>query len=114
MEDLVRRKDAIDEINKYGSIWVTYLESDSKEEIAQKVLRGAKNRVLKILSDLPSVQPEQKHGHWIVTDIPNLTSTAQDVVTFTRRCRCSECGAMFGRESDKYCYNCGARMEESE
>ena len=85
-DDLISRQDAIDAVSDCGICM-------------QRIL------------DLPSVQPEQKHGHWIVTNIPNLTSTAQDVVTFTRQCRCSECGAMFGRESDKYCYNCGARME---
>lgn len=55
-------------------------------------------------------QPERKTGRWMVADIPDLTSTAQDIFTFTRICRCSECGAMFGRESDNYCYNCGAIM----
>lgn len=68
-------------------------------------------KVIDHLERMPPVHSEQKHGRWIVTDVPNLTSTAQDVVIFTRQCRCSECGALFGRKSDKYCYNCGARMD---
>lgn len=109
MNDLISREEAIRLYCREHCGWepekcpLAY-ERDGTEECS----------FVRLLKELPSVQPEQKHGHWIVTDIPNLTSTVQDVVTFTRQCRCSECGAMFGRESDKYCYNCGARMEESE
>ena len=96
-------------MTNYCSTCQNYIENDPCA-----VCEGTENNHVYYEADfrnLPTVQQEQKHGYWIVTDIPNLTSTAQDVVTFTRQCRCSECGAMFGRESDKYCYNCGTRME---
>ena len=49
---------------------------------------------------LPSVQPEQKIGHWIPRN------------SFLLRYKCSECE----RESEEYnyCPNCGAKMEEGE
>lgn len=57
--------------------------------------------VVRFLKELPSVQPEQKHGRW---------------VKYKNWYACSECGKeMFFAgtydESQHYCYNCGARMD---
>lgn len=57
--------------------------------------------IIGVLEELPSVQPEQKHGRW---------------VKYKNWYACSECGnEMFFAgtydESQHYCYNCGARMD---
>lgn len=53
---------------------------------------------VKLLDDLPSAQPEQKHGWWIETE--------SDEPCFYR---CSECKRMVD-EDFRFCPNCGADM----
>ena len=62
---------------------------------------------LKILEDLPSVQPERKTGQWILAD----------TYDGRKRHRCSECLSFALKTDDgqenlsDYCPVCGARME---
>jgi DNA-directed RNA polymerase subunit RPC12/RpoP len=67
-----------------------------------------------ILSDLPSVYPKQRTGHWI--EDTNGTYTDNHDTW-----ECSECGhaqiLLEGTPKDNdynYCPNCGAKMEEEE
>ena len=48
-------------------------------------------------------------GKWI--DETVTTGTTSGATTIIRQYRCSVCGGLFGRSTDNYCYNCGARME---
>lgn len=91
MNDLISRQMAIDALIAQANIDGAYGYISARD-------------VDIILDSLPSVQPEQKHGRW---------------VKYKNWYACSECGKeMFFAgtydESQHYCYNCGARMEESE
>lgn len=62
-----------------------------------------------ILNDLPSAQPEQKKGEWIV-DEKRFGCTER---------HCSLCGAILEGDdwkwrNNNYCYHCGARMVRGE
>ena len=57
---------------------------------------------------LPSVTPQPKTGHWILTSDDDL-----------EYCTCSECGYQNGENwmigsQIKFCQECGAKMQESE
>lgn len=51
----------------------------------------------------------QKTGEWIDESV--VTGTTSGEITHIRQYRCSVCGGLFGRKTDNYCYNCGAKME---
>ena len=60
------------------------------------------------LHDMPSVQPEPKTGHWILTSDDDL-----------EYCTCSECGYQNGENwmigsQIKFSQECGAKMQKSE
>lgn len=113
MDELISRQAAIEELSKYGSIWVEYLESMSKEEIARKTLIDAKHAILKILSDLPSVQPEQKKGKWIqINEKLGKCSCCGNIQTTNGRDRTGRSRILTAIY--KYCPNCGARMGGTE
>lgn len=93
MSDLISRQKALDELKyeiKYGAV------------IDQCGLDTAYD----IIKDLPSAELERKKGRWIkhIDDLFPEESTEE----------CSECHEMqfiwYGK-CDKYCPNCGAKME---
>jgi len=53
-----------------------------------------------------ALEQETKTGHWIA-DVDRWG----DIATSVNGYRCSECG-MFEADMDKFCPNCGAKMEE--
>lgn len=57
-DDLIDRTAAIEAISKYASIWMSYTDGMSKDEIAQEALNSAKQTMIRICRELPSVQPE--------------------------------------------------------
>ena len=89
MNDLISRQAAIDAIEDINPsvAWLNY--------------------AVDIIKALPSVQPEQKRGKWIVImNEPNITFD---------ECKCSECGVVEyfnkGWKKFNYCPNCGAIMD---
>lgn len=92
MSDLINRKDAIDAINKYGSVWIEYTEGMSIDEIAERALQASKQSMVEILRELPSAQ---KKGKWLLLD----------------GYRCSECNHKLQTTGlPSSCPNCGADM----
>lgn len=65
MSDLISKSDAIDAINKCAIFWEEYGDDMSKEEIAQRIIKGVKNTIIEILRELPSAQPDGIHLEWI-------------------------------------------------
>ena len=65
---------------------------------------------LKILEDLPSAQPERETAKFIRWMECKKTA---NYISYTPHCKCSKCGTEFLIETIKYCYMCGARMEDS-
>ena len=91
MSDLISRQAAIDAIR--GEIEI-----------------NGYSHVVDVLEQLPSAQPERKTGKWIRHDeIKNV---------YGGICiECSECGEKYVVQhilDEKYCRNCGAKMEVGE
>ena len=100
MSELIERQAAIDAVMEYGAIWMEYTDAMDKGEIAQRALNNAKSTMIRILKELPSVQPEPKEGHWIWA--------AGELV-------CSECHTIYSDLYPDYdnavaCPHCGAKM----
>ena len=100
MSDLIRREDVM-------ALWEEY-----HPHIAVKAIEFGD-----ALKEIPSAQPEPKHGKWIDTGKTelNLEDDAE-----LRIFRCSECGlevsvAKYPHEKSffltPFCSNCGAKME---
>ena len=54
MSDYIRKADAVDCMNHYGSIWMEYTEGMSKHEVAEQALKASKQAVIDVLENLPS------------------------------------------------------------
>ena len=74
---------------------------------AQKSLMG---RVMFFTEQLPSVTPQQRTGRWIPEENDAIMS---DYHPFFQNYRCSECLHVYedSKPLNKYCPNCGAKME---
>ena len=106
--ELIERQQAIDAVMEYGAIWMEYTDAMDKGEIAQRALNNAKSTMIRILKELPSVQPEPKEGHWIPHETPDGGEQYE----------CSECGVLWefndGSPEDNeayFCPKCGTRMK---
>ena len=62
------------------------------------------------LSTMPSIQPEQKKGKWILCENPIYSSFR---ISGADPYLCTVCYMKNDRQT-KYCPNCGAKMEEEE
>ena len=62
---------------------------------------------VRLLMELPSVQPERKTGHWIPQDDNKRTAYATTAMYYFPNC--SECGHA-GSLDMNFCPNCGADM----
>ena len=56
-EDCISREAVLAKVNEYASIWTSWNDGMSKEQIAQEALNDAKDTMIQIIIDLPSVQP---------------------------------------------------------
>lgn len=95
MADTIYRQAAIDAIYKCTDIYVTNLPPMIDKAEAYKTI-----------SDLPSAQPERT-GKWI-------RHLEQRNIYGGKTIECSECQTKYVVqyiEDEKYCRNCGARME---
>ena len=104
MNNTIYRQDAIDAIDQYGSIWMEYTDSMSREEVAERALKASKQSMIKILHDLPSAD---KRGKWIMhlDDLFPAESTME----------CNQCHHEQPLTIDNnYCPNCGADMRGEE
>jgi hypothetical protein len=53
---------------------------------------------------------EKRTGKWIKVSYVERSAFGRAI--WHKTFQCSRCGGLFGREGDKYCYNCGADMRE--
>lgn len=82
MSDLISRQAAIDALSSWGLY--------SRDTLA-----------VQIIKDLPSAQPEQKTGHWLIKQDQNGSTYGE----------CSQCHSIQYAGHTPYCPNCGAKME---
>lgn len=103
MNDLISRQAALDEFQRFGSVWMEYTDDMPAEKIAWMALKNAKSSMIDVLNGLPTVDAEPaQYGHWYIQ-------------RFGSDAKCSECGMSFTdaydiENHDKYCRHCGARM----
>ena len=70
----------------------------------------------KVLRDIPTIE-ERKEGEWVYESCSRLIDETDEgqVYTIEKRWHCSRCGFSKGfmmyRPDEKYCPNCGAKME---
>lgn len=91
-DDLINRQAAIDALKAKK-------DKSAKGDIGRFYNTIIQNTI-DAIKDLPSAQPEQKTGRWILNK-------------HTDTVLCSQCGKCYGDEYN-YCPNCGAKMEEDE
>ena len=91
MNDLIRRKDAIDYF--VTNIGVVDADGYAVDDYDERVKVWTER-----FSGIPSAEPEQKSGHWIDTD------------NYYQRWKCSECGYHTRDAEPNYCPNCGTEM----
>lgn len=71
--------------------------------------------VIKVIEDAPLIEAEPvRHGEWVLGDVkPGYFTPGGN-----RPWICSECGQvvswMLGKPNEKYCPNCGAKMDNGE
>ncbi|MBR3251867.1 MAG: hypothetical protein IKF80_09175, partial [Erysipelotrichaceae bacterium] len=100
-EDAVSRQAVIDDLKQQAeemSHW-----SERYVEQRKGILTA-----INIVSDLPSVTPQQKTGRWIKQTLP-VKPFGEDTVL------CDQCGFMTAKDVEtNYCPNCGAKMIKSQ
>ena len=109
-EDLISRQAAID------AILIKYTEYE-RLKMLHFTPNIIKQECADLLTDLPSVTPKQRTGHWI--EHPEIETSAPEYIMFYE---CSECGdkQCFCKSNihrKHFCNNCGAKMvdpQESE
>jgi len=101
-EDCVSRAEVLDYI-KSSKEWLYRNENFDVE------MQTSFEDIEMAIKDLPSVQPKQKVGRWIVT--PTVYIGTEKVST--GHIRCSECGVSpLCNKTTNYCPNCGAKIRE--
>ena len=104
-EDYISRAEAIKAIRNYN-VTIEVSRAVGKSQLVDIV--DSINKVQeKMISELPSIQPKPKTGHWIDEGFYADNSSA--------RCyRCSECEnhiIEYNTDNDLFCKWCGAKME---
>ena len=94
MGDLIDRQSVLD-IIEFEDKWL--LDANGHNKDTEIAFSGLKTKI----SDLPSVQPKAKDGHWIEMQRGYLE---------TPKFECSECGKIIYAEKENYCPKCGKRM----
>ena len=98
MNDYIKREDAVARIADCCNGGIEVIK---KEYSIDGFCEGL-SEAIDAVNDAPAADVEPvRHGHWI-SDIGYAGWT------------CSECGDHEGNKTDKYCHNCGARMDGKE
>ena len=109
-DDMISRQAAINAV-EFG---ITYAKAIDVNTGESKELFKEGNDALKKASerikDLPSAQPERETAKFIRWMECKKTD---NYISYTPHCKCSKCGTEFIITTIKYCYMCGARMEQN-
>ena len=100
------------------------IDADALEKRIDEFLEGVENanyvkeNWMCVVDEQPTIDAEPiRHGRWIISDIEEEEKSDTD---FARLYECSAChvGYIYRTPEDiteeKYCYNCGAKMDEVE
>ena len=98
MSEYIKREDAVDQF----ALYLIERDEDEKEDRIKEWQNTYTAEAHHVSELIPAADVEPvRHGHWI-NDIGYAGWT------------CSECGDHEGNKTDKYCHNCGAKMDGEE
>lgn len=107
-DDLISRQAVIEHLSK--RLYETALNNVDKSEVYTDI---AENRLTGWVDELPSIQPKEKPGKWIIIREVVIPPSWRAELRF--ECKCSECGYVqvipFGT---KICPDCGHAMDWSD
>lgn len=104
MNDVISRQTAIKIIKNYCENGCDIAEDNWCPSCQRE-------QFIKLLEALPSAQPERETAKFIRWMECKKTA---NYISYTPHCKCSKCGTEFLFETIKYCYMCGAKMEEND
>lgn len=107
--DVVSRNAIVQKLNEMDRYVSTELRlCDTDKKFPQNEVFIVDDVYEEIVEQLPSAQPETaKFIRWM-----ECKKTAE-YISYTPHCKCSKCGTEFLITTIKYCYMCGAKMEEN-
>ena len=98
VDDLISRRAVIDAVSEYATFWMSYTDDMSASDIAQEAINSAKDTMIRILKEQPTIQPE--------TATVTIGRTKGGVVMWYE---CDACGESIDKK-DCYCRNCGRKL----
>lgn len=106
--DLIDRKALLERMRENASFATSYKPYMTKEEIAFRVLKDAKEQALRFVEDAPTIEAVPVvHGEWLIKE---------DEACFATWDYCSVCGFEMGFAGSShyanFCPNCGADMRK--
>ena len=107
MDDLISRQAAIDAVNEYATIWMSYTDDMSASDIAQEAINSAKDTMIRILKEQPTAQPGRKPGRWKEHIFEGIMGGRP------RALMCNQCNSL-SLHATNFCPNCGADMRGGE
>ena len=107
--DLISRSALIERMSDFASFAAVYKPYKSKDDIAEDVLKQAKEQALEMVNEAPTVEAKPVvRGEWVC-----IEQTTTYYETLIQEC-CSICGRKLTRTSTQpqvnFCPNCGADM----
>ena len=99
VDDLISRRAVIDAVSEYATFWMSYTDDMSASDIAQEAINSAKDTMIRILKEQPTIQPE--------TATITIGRTKGGVVMWYE---CDACGESINQK-DCYCRNCGRKLK---
>lgn len=106
MNDFIRREDVIEALK---------LLTDEDDPYDEGYNLGLNTAILEVKKRIPSAEP--KVGRWVYEECQRLIDETDEGQVFAteKKWHCSQCGFSKGfglyRPNEKYCPNCGAKME---
>lgn len=105
--ELIARKALLERMNDFAAFAATYKPYMSKDDIAESVLKQAKERALRLAEEAPTIEAAPVvHGEWREVDFEASVWA------------CSQCNEpyvlIYGTPEENYyyfCPNCGAKMD---
>ena len=102
--ELIDRKALLERMNEFAAFAVIVKPYMLKDEIAESVLKQAKEQALRLVEEAPTIEAAPVvHGEWKFTSRLRNGRSAFSI-------RCSVCDSSQGANWMNYCPNCGAKM----
>lgn len=115
--DLIDRKALLERMRENASFAASYKPYMTKEEIAFRVLKDAKEQALRFVEDASTIEAVPVvHGKWIETDYVKYDGHGECVRYPKQGLKCSNCLHGYNKHylwCNNFCPNCGADMRKA-